>query len=140
MSKVIIAGPRDFNDYEVVKQAIEASNFEITEVVSGCAKGVDSLGEKWAEENNVPIKKFPAEWKNMDLPGAVPKKNKWGVYNATAGLYRNGQMAEYGDKLIAIVMDTNGTNDMVYKMKAFNKEVFEFDPRIMEDDEAAYVF
>ena len=51
--RVIIAGPRDFFDYEVVKAAVKAAPFKITEVVSGGAKGTDNLGERWAAENDV---------------------------------------------------------------------------------------
>ena len=34
----------------------------ITEIVSGKAKGADSLGEKYASLNNIPVKEFPANW------------------------------------------------------------------------------
>ncbi len=49
--KVIIAGSRNITDYSLVKTAIQESAFEIDCVVSGMAKGVDSLGESWAEKN-----------------------------------------------------------------------------------------
>ncbi|HXG66007.1 MAG TPA: SLOG family protein [Blastocatellia bacterium] len=77
--KVIIAGSRDITDYEVVKRAIEESGFEITEVVSGTAAGVDQLGEWWAELRAVPIARFPADWMN---------------YGMRADAIRNAQMAE----------------------------------------------
>lgn len=35
----IIAGSRDIEDYNIVSQAIRASGFLITEVVSGMARG-----------------------------------------------------------------------------------------------------
>jgi hypothetical protein len=77
---VIIAGCRDIYDYEAVRRAVENSGFQVTEVVSGCATGVDTLGERWAEENGVPVKRFPADW------------NKYGK---AAGGMRNGDMAVY---------------------------------------------
>ena len=46
--KVIIAGSRDITDYSLVCRAISESKFDITEVISGTARGVDTLGEKWA--------------------------------------------------------------------------------------------
>lgn len=52
--KVIVAGSRWIDNYDVVKQAIEESGFEITEVVSGVARGADTLGENWADANDVP--------------------------------------------------------------------------------------
>lgn len=143
MSKVVVAGPRDWKDYNAVVKAIEESGFEITEIVHGAAKGVDSMAGRWAEKNNIPIKEFPAEWNNMALPGAVAKnyaKGK-GVYNATAGFYRNGLMAEYGDALIAIDVGTGGTSDMIKRMQGEGKPVFKYDPRDQSDEEDVdYVF
>jgi hypothetical protein len=42
--KVIVAGSRTVSDVNVVAGAIRASEFEVAEVVSGCARGVDQLG------------------------------------------------------------------------------------------------
>ena len=60
--KVIIAGSRDCEDYVSLLVAIHLSHFEITEVVSGCARGADKMGERWAEEHGIPVKRFPADW------------------------------------------------------------------------------
>jgi hypothetical protein len=77
--KVIIAGDRKFTDRKVVEKAIKASKFEITEVVSGCAPGVDTVGKEWAKDNKIPVKKFPADWDNIDREGAFVKErvNPW---------------------------------------------------------------
>ena len=140
--KVIIAGPRDFEDYEVVCQAIEASGFEVTEVVSGKAKGVDTLGERWANDNDVPIEPFPAEWNNLKQPGAVVATNSWDKkYNKNAGFYRNGLMAEYGEALIAIDTGSGGTGNMIKLATAAGLEVFRYDPEAhMTDDEFGHIF
>ena len=99
--KVIIAGSRDIEDFDLVVQAVEDSGFEITEVVSGKARGIDSLGEKWALENDIPVKEFPAAWR-VD-----------GRYNPNAGPERNIQMARYADALIAITYGSSGTSHMI---------------------------
>ena len=80
--KTIIAGSRSIGVPAVVHAAIDASGFEITEVVSGTARGVDRLGEVWARLKGIPIKQFPANWT---------------VYGKRAGYLRNVQMAEYSD-------------------------------------------
>ena len=85
--KVIIAGSRDINDLKHINQTVFESKFKISEVVSGTARGVDRLGERWAKENNVQIKQFPANWDKL---------------GKSAGVIRNKQMAEYADALIAI--------------------------------------
>jgi hypothetical protein len=100
--KTIIAGSRGISDFATVSQAIVASKFEITEVVSGTARGVDLEGEAWASLNEVPIKRFPAEW------------NKDGIYDPGAGYKRNKQMALYADALIAVWDGKSaGTRNMI---------------------------
>lgn len=97
--KTIIAGSRNIKDYETVAQIIKASGFVITEVVSGTAAGVDSLGEAWAQINEGPVKQFPADWKR---------------HGKGAGYIRNSIMADYADALIAIWDGTSkGTNHMI---------------------------
>jgi glycerophosphoryl diester phosphodiesterase len=121
--KTIIAGPRNFNDYnKLLKVFLLYPDLEknITEIVSGKAKGVDTLGERWARENKIPIKSFPADW------------NKYGN---SAGPIRNLQMANYADALIALWDDiSKGTGDMIEKAKNkglkiliyyFNDDTFE---------------
>jgi hypothetical protein len=88
--KTIIAGTRTLSDALIVESAINLfyqSGLEITEVVSGGASGVDSLGEQWAERNGVRVRRFPADW------------NKHG---RAAGPIRNKQMAEYAEALLLI--------------------------------------
>ena len=97
--KVVIAGSRNITDYDLLLKTIADSGFEITEVVSGGAKGVDAMGERYARENNIPLTIFKAEWSK---------------YGKGAGPVRNKQMAEYGDALIALmVTDSKGTKNMV---------------------------
>ena len=139
--KVIIAGPRDFNDYDVVCDAIEKSDFLIKEVVSGAANGVDTLGVDWAKENKVKFKEFPADWNNINAPDALVKENKWGKkFNARAGFDRNQKMAEYADALIAIDTGSSGTGDMIKRAKKEGLPVFKYDPLEHADEGDVYVF
>lgn len=123
--KTIIAGSRTISEYSYIKKAIEDSGFNITEIVSGTAMGVDMLGERWADNNAVPISQFPADWKNIDVPNAVIRTNKYGSYNAIAGHQRNAEMGKYADALIA-VWDGNskGTLNMIKFMQKQGKPVF----------------
>ena len=101
--RVIVAGSRGITNYQVVKKAIEESGFEVTEVVSGKAAGVDTLGEEWAEENGIPVKEFPAEWQR---------------FGKAAGHLRNGDMAIYGEALVAVMLpDSRGTLNMIKQAK-----------------------
>ncbi len=106
--KVIIAGCRDFNDYNFLKREIDKMNLPITEIVSGGARGVDTLGEKYANELEIPIKRFPANW---DL------------YGKSAGPIRNKEMAKYGNYLIAFWDGkSRGTKNMIDRMKELGKD------------------
>ena len=97
--KTIIAGGRDIEDYDAVVTAVELSGFEITEVVSGAARGVDSLGERWAEEHGIHVKQFPARWEK---------------HGRKAGPLRNEEMAKYADALIAVWDGASrGTENMI---------------------------
>jgi predicted Rossmann fold nucleotide-binding protein DprA/Smf involved in DNA uptake len=58
--KTIIAGSRYIQDYSLLDKVIKKSGFKITEIISGTAKGVDRLGEKYALDNNIPLSKYPA--------------------------------------------------------------------------------
>ncbi len=141
--KVVICGPRDYFDYDVLCDAIEASGFEITEVISGGANGVDRLAERWAKENGVKCTIFEAEWDNFKLPGCIIKVKPGTTYkyNSQAGFYRNGKMAEYGHAVIAIITGSHGTADMVNKAKAAGLKVFEYEPdNHTKEEDFGYVF
>ncbi len=86
--KVIIAGGRNFHDYDKLRESCDniLVNQKEVEIVSGTAAGADTLGERYAQEKGYEVKKFPAQW---DL------------YGKSAGYKRNQQMAEYADGLIA---------------------------------------
>lgn len=101
--RCIIAGGREIVDFWIVEHAVEKSGFgsEITEVVSGAARGVDRLGARWAKQRGIPVKLFPAKWQ----------------YGRGAGLMRNVEMAGYADALIAIPGQGNGTWHMVGEAK-----------------------
>ena len=82
----------------------------ITEIVSGKARGMDTLGEKWAKEHNIPIKEFPADW------------NKYGK---SAGYRRNEQMSLYADSAVIIMTKGSlGSTHMKNLMEKVKKPVY----------------
>jgi len=102
--KVIIAGTRTFNDYELLCEVADhmLSQRDDVEIVSGTANGADKLGEKYAKDREYKIKEFPAPWN--DVEGKSPHELGYhtnGIpYWKGAGHYRNEQMAEYADAAI----------------------------------------
>lgn len=107
--KVIIAGSRSLNDYLWMDHWL----YKITqdgqikfEVVSGMAKGIDSMAVEWAKRNGYSWKEFPADWS----------------LGKGAGYIRNKQMAEYADLLIAFWDGkSKGTLNMINTMKSLGK-------------------
>lgn len=74
---LIIAGTRTVSDPAVLEAAIGMTGFQVavTEVVSGSEpKGVDRLGELWAEARGIPVRRFPADW-NTHGRRAGPLRN-----------------------------------------------------------------
>lgn len=97
--RVIIAGSRFITNYDLVVDAVKESGFNITEVVCGAANGVDSLGERYAKENNIKLSYFYADWKGL---------------GRAAGPKRNEQMGNYGEALIAVWDgESRGTKHMI---------------------------
>ena len=99
--KIIIAGSRNFNDYNLLKTSCDnlLTQFTNIEIVSGTARGADKLGERYAREKGYDIKEFPANW------------DKFGK---SAGYIRNDEMAQYADMLISFWDGTSrGTKHMI---------------------------
>ena len=100
--RVIIAGTRYFNDYALLCEYADYKLSKIRqpiEIVSGHARGADTLGERYAEERGYKLTLFPAEWDK---------------YGKSAGPRRNKEMAEYANALIAIWDGKSiGTKNMI---------------------------
>jgi len=108
--RVIIAGSRGINNYDVVLAAIEESGFDVTTVVSGGARGVDTLGERYAESKNIQVDTF--------LP-------QWDLYGKSAGYIRNSTMAENAECLVAIWDGkSRGTKNMIETATRKNLKVY----------------
>ena len=108
--KTIIAGSRGIVNYTDLIIAMHGVNWKITEIVSGTAKGVDQLGEQYAEEHKINLIRFPAQW--------------W-KYGKSAGIRRNDQMAAYADAAL-ILWDgkSKGTKDMIETSHIFELQIY----------------
>ena len=105
--KLAIIGSRTFNDYALLSQTLKPFLPKITLVVSGAAKGADSLGERWAIENKLKTLIFPADWNQ---------------YGKRAGFIRNVDIIENCDYCIAFYDGTSkGTAHAIKLCKKYNK-------------------
>lgn len=97
--RVIIAGSRGIQDYSSLLMAIAACPFVPTVIISGGARGVDQLGERYAKSNNIPLEKYLANWN---------------AYGKSAGYKRNVEMANVADALLVIWDgESKGTRHMM---------------------------
>ena len=88
MKRVAVVGSRGFSDREKLFADLDRARGEWGdfEVVSGGARGADSLAEEWALARGLPVRVFPADW------------NRWGK---SAGFRRNRTIVENAEVLIA---------------------------------------
>ena len=121
MIKVIIAGSRNFYDYDIVEDTV-VSYFmsrgilkENVEIISGGARGADSLGKQLANSYGLKLTVFPAQWD---------------TYGKAAGMIRNKEMADYAikdsDKAILFAFwngQSRGTKGMIDIAKRCGMEV-----------------
>ena len=114
--KLAIVGGRKFNDYSMLYtwaylltyQAVMASD-EIV-IVSGGAKGADTLGAKFADEHDYP--------KEVFLPD-------WDMFGKFAGFVRNQQIVDACDTVLAFWDgQSKGTRDTINKAKIAKKPTF----------------
>ena len=99
--KLIINGGRNFDNYELAKQEFDKICIQqnILEIVSGGARGADKIGERLANEYNIPLKKFIPDWNGLG------KK---------AGYVRNREMGDYADALLSFWDgESKGTKGMI---------------------------
>lgn len=114
--RTIIAGSRTIDSISVIRDAMkcayEQEDIRPTIVVSGTALGVDRCGITWAEENGLPVRRFPALWDR---------------YGKRAGYVRNSQMADNADALVAIWDGVSkGTKHMIQSARSRNLKIFIF--------------
>jgi predicted Rossmann fold nucleotide-binding protein DprA/Smf involved in DNA uptake len=113
--KLGIIGSRLFNNYEFVKQKI-IENFDIKTIdtiISGGAKGVDTLGEQFADEFCI--------LKDISKPD-------WNKHGKGAAFIRNQEIVNRADVLIAFpIKNSGGTWDTIRRAQKAGKNVLVFE-------------
>lgn len=85
--RTIIAGGRDVTSHGYLVKALLNCGWRPTVVLSGAARGADTLGEEWACMCGILLEKYPANWNE---------------HGKRAGFLRNTAMAENAEALIAL--------------------------------------
>ena len=105
--KIAIVGSRTFEDYDLLKRSIPLD--DVTAVISGGAKGADTLAERFAEEHGLEMVVFKPDYK---------------THGKAAPFIRNGDIVETADVVYAFWDGrSTGTLDSINKARTLNKSV-----------------
>lgn len=128
--RIIIAGGRDFSDFDMLQKEINRIikmivgtkiPKELVTIISGCARGADTLGEKYAETYGLKLHRIPADWER---------------HGNMAGYIRNREMAKFaasvdeeGEKPRSVLIafwdgQSRGTKHMIETAKNFKLDVY----------------
>ena len=106
--KIAVVGSRAFRDWahfsRVMRDAIKRGDI----IISGAARGADAMAKRWADENDIEIIEYPADWsKGLD-----------------AGFVRNRQIIGECDQCIAFWDGKSpGTEHSIRLCRAWKKPV-----------------
>ena len=158
MLRIVIAGSRNFNNFELLEKNLIMVLFDLNkkypqlnvltidkqkhsyrinreniEIISGKAKGADTLGEKFAEKYSLALKEFPAKWDDLSATPCKVVDSIHGEYNALAGHNRNRKMAEYASSddsfgVLTLFWDgqSKGSKNMKAQAVIYSLELYEF--------------
>jgi hypothetical protein len=105
--KLAVIGSRKFDNYDLVCEIL--SKYNITQIISGGAKGADSLAARYAKEHNIFLVEHIPNWE------ALGKK---------AGHIRNQYIIDECDRVVAFWdMKSTGTRDSINKAKRQDKPI-----------------
>jgi hypothetical protein len=111
--RILVCGGRDFDDYAMVCAALNAAHKKhfVQFIIHGAARGADSLADRWAAENGIHVRAFPANWKQD---------------GKSAGPLRNQRMLDEGKPNAVVAFPGGrGTADMIARAKAAGVPVWE---------------
>jgi len=110
---VLVCGGRKFHDKKFLYSVLDHINKHspILTIIHGDAKGADSLGGRWARENDVLEHAKPADW---------------GKYGKSAGFKRNVEMINMNPHLVVAFTGGVGTAMMIRISKEHGVKVMDF--------------
>ena len=103
--KVLVCGGRNYSNKEVLYKVLNVISdvYNIEVIISGAAKGADTLAAQWAKDNNIKLQEYPADWN---------------AHGKSAGPIRNKQMIDEGcPDLVVAFPGGSGTANMIKQSK-----------------------
>ena len=118
---ILLCGGRDFQGWAAAERVLDRISPEL--IIHGAARGADSLAGRYARENKVPCREFPAIWRPQGPKGPV---------HMGAGHDRNQRMLDEGRPDIVLAFPGGGgTRDMVRRSRRQGFPVQVYDHRGM---------
>lgn len=106
--KLAVIGSRGFDDYQLVCDILSKYK-NITTIVSGGARGADSLAARYAHEHGIDLIEYIPEWEKL---------------GRKAGHIRNQYIIDASDRVVAFWdMKSTGTKDSIKKANKQNKPI-----------------
>lgn len=118
--RIIVAGSRDFDDYSLLKltlkeyiNGLDIADLSQVVIISGAARGADTLGEYFAYDYQIAVRRFPAKWDEL---------------GKRAGWVRNAEMAKYAAEKHGVLFafwdgKSRGTKNMIDLANRYGLEV-----------------
>lgn len=118
--RIIVAGSRDFDDYSLLKltlkeyiNGLDIADLSQVIIISGAARGADTLGEYFAYDYQIAVRRFPAKWDEL---------------GKRAGWVRNAEMAKYAAEKHGVLFafwdgKSRGTKNMIDLANRYGLEV-----------------
>lgn len=107
--KVAIVGGREFDDYNLIEKTLHEYFDDVSKIsliISGGARGADSLAEEFAKNHQLPLKVYYADWK---------------AYGKYAGFTRNTKIVREADIVFAFWDGrSKGTANTIDQCKTYN--------------------
>lgn len=103
--RILVCGGRDYKDFDRLEDVLNSYQraYGSMTIISGCAKGADSLAIEYAEAYGDECLKFPADWDK---------------HGRSAGPIRNQQMLDEGKPDFVVAFPGGkGTADMVRRAR-----------------------
>lgn len=112
--KVAVVGSRTFDDKNRLYRILTKNRDRIKLIISGGAKGADSLAVEWAKDYGMPYLVFPALWHDPDT----------GEHNKGAGFKRNVDIVRQADMVLAFWDgESRGTKHTIEMSEQLGKPV-----------------
>lgn len=100
---VAIVGSRYYTNYDTIERIVDGLHLSPTCIVSGGARGVDTLAERYAQNRNIPCQVFTPDWKR---------------FGKGAGIMRNTDIVASVNVIVAFPSkDSKGTFDTINKAR-----------------------